>query len=274
MSAERRPPATEPSCELCGDTGWVAVSDEPGAPVRRCECHARGQAQRRLDAALIPPRYQHATLGNFDPLNATLEAAKVIAEDFVAAYPDVETGLLFEGPAGVGKTHLAMAILRQLITQRGVSGRFVDYRDLLRDIQDSYNPVSETSELEILRPVLNADLLLIDELGTRRPTDWVRDTVTQILNDRYRHQRITLITTNYCDDEDPSAPTLADRIGPYARSRLYEMCRVVSMRGQDFRRITGKGTVHGAKDRPFIAAGNARTSAPEAEEKPAHKTTS
>jgi len=274
VSAEELSRASGQSCELCGDTGWVAVSDEPGAAVRRCQCHARGQAQRRLDAALIPPRYQHATLGNFDPLNPTLEAAKLIAEDFVATYPTVETGLLFEGPAGVGKTHLAMAILRQLITQRGVVGRFVDYRDLLRDIQDSYNPVSETSELEILRPILNADVLLIDELGTRRPTDWVRDTVTQILNDRYRHQRITLITTNYCDeDSDSSAPTLSDRIGPYARSRLYEMCRVVSMRGEDFRKITGKGTVQSAKGRPFLARGASQDRPPDVESRRVRKTT-
>lgn len=274
MSTQRGEPAAEPSCEVCGDTGWVAISDEPGAPVRRCDCYTRRQAQRRVDAALIPPRYRHASLGNFDPLNPSLDAAKVIAKDFVASYPDVETGLLFEGPAGVGKTHLAMAILRELITHRGVNGRFVDYRDLLREIQDSYNPVVETSELEILRPVLSADVLLIDELGTRRPTDWVRDTVTQIVNDRYRHQRITLITTNYCDeDSDPSVPTLAERIGPYARSRLYEMCRVVSMRGADFRKITGKGTVHSAKDRPFLSTKDKPTDRPESEGRRAHKTT-
>lgn len=254
MSAEQAPPAAGPTCELCGDTGWVAVSDEPGAPVRRCSCYGQRDARRRLDSALIPPRYRHATLGNFDPLNGTLDAAKVMAEKFVESYPDVETGLLFEGPAGVGKTHLAVAILRELITHRGASGRFVDYRDLLRSIQDSYNPVSETSEMEILRPVLRADVLLLDELGTRRPTSWVRDTVTHILNDRYQRQKLTLITTNYPDDGGASGDaTLEDRIGPYARSRLYEMCRNVPMRGDDFRRI-GRS----ASDRPIAAKDRAR----------------
>lgn len=252
------PPATPAeqaaSCPECDDTGWTTVSDDPGAAVRRCACYAHQGAERRLDTTLIPSRYRGANLRNFDlypSIDGSLEEAKLIAEKFVAAFPDVEAGLLFEGPSGVGKTHLAAGILQALVVDHGVTGRFVDYRDLLRSIQDSYNPVSESSELEILRPVLSADILLLDELGTRRPTAWVRDTVTQILNDRYKHERITLITTNYGDeDADPSVPTLAERIGPYARSRLYEMCRKVSMRGQDFREITGSGNVRGASDRP------------------------
>jgi DNA replication protein DnaC len=248
----------EDGCGECGGSGWVPVSEAPGAAVRRCGCFARREARRRLRDAGIPPRYAGVDLGNFHlykGIDGTLQEAKQIAERFVAAFPVVDAGLLFEGDAGVGKTHLAVAILRHVMTHHGVTGRFVDYRDLLRSIQDSYNPVSEASELQILRPVLRADVLLLDELGTRRPTDWVRDTVTQILNDRYRHRRLTLMTTNYGDDDtDPSASTLADRIGPYARSRLYEMCRLVPMRGKDFRRIAGSGSVRATADKPFIAA--------------------
>lgn len=251
MSTPKPHPSAPPSCDACNDTGWLAVSDEPGAPVRRCDCYARADAQRRLDGALIPPRYQIASLGNFDILpnmDGSLDEAKLIAEKFVGSFPAVDNGLLFEGPQGVGKTHLAVAILRDLLSRFEITGRFVDYRDLLGSIQDSYNPVSEASELEILRPVLHADVLLLDELGTRRPTAWVRDTVTQILNDRYRRQKLTLITTNYGDQEAGGDATLEDRIGPYARSRLYEMCRNVPMRGDDFRK-----TLRSASDRPIAA---------------------
>ena len=241
-------------CPECNGTGWTTVSDDPGSAVRRCSCYAHRDAERRLDTTLIPPRYRSVEFANFffyKGIDGSLEEAKLIAEKFVAAFPEVKAGLLFEGSSGIGKTHLAVAVLRELVTDHGVTGRFVDYRDLLRSIQDSYNPVSETSELEILRPILSADVLLLDEVGTRRPTDWVRDTVTQILNDRYKRERITLITTNYGDDAaDPSVPTLAERIGPYARSRLYEMCRKVTMRGQDFRKDFGSGNVGGATDRP------------------------
>ena len=209
--------------------------------------------RRCIEAARIPPRYQHANLENFDVLpgmDGSLDEAKLVAEKFAASFPEVQSGVLFAGPAGVGKTHLAVAVLKQIIEQHAVKGLFVDYRDLLREIQASYDPVSETSEMEILRPVLGADLLLLDELGTRRPTAWVRDTVTQILNDRYKHEKLTLITTNYRDEaEDPADLTLEDRIGPYARSRLYEMCRNVPMRGSDFRK-----QMRSASDRPLTTS--------------------
>lgn len=250
-------PAPPDSCPSCGDTGWRPVSDEPGAAVRRCECYAAHDARRRLEEARIPRRYRGVKIDNFHlykGIDGSLQEAKLIADKFAAGFPPAKpVGLLFEGSPGVGKTHLAVAILQRLIEEHPISGLFVDYRDLLRSIQDSYNPVSETSELEILRPVLRADVLLLDELGTRRPTEWVRDTVTQILNDRYRNERITLVTTNYADEDSADVPTLADRIGPYARSRIYEMCRTVNMRGDDFRRIAGTGSVSGTARQPATA---------------------
>jgi DNA replication protein DnaC len=246
------PPSTEPSahpdldapasCPQCDDTGWVrSTADDGASTVVRCICFRTSQIARLLESAGIPPRYHHARLENFavtSHMDRSLDEAKVFAQNFVDAFPKVPYGLLFVGPAGVGKTHLASGILHELIEQRGVVGRFADYRDLLRAIQDSYNPVSQTSELQILRPVLDAEVLLLDELGTRRPSNWVLDTVTHILNDRYSTQKLTLITTNFPDE--PAAwsnnQTLTDRVGAYARSRLYEMCRIVPMNGDDFRR--------------------------------------
>jgi DNA replication protein DnaC len=245
------PPSTKPSahrdldattsCPKCDDTGWVSSAADDGATtVVRCACYRTSQIARLLESAGIPPRYQHARLEDFavtSQMDDTLGGAKVTAQNFVEKFPRVAYGLLFVGPAGVGKTHLATGILRELIEKRGVVGRFADYRDLLRAIQDSYNPVSQTSELQILRPVLDAEVLLLDELGTRRPSNWVLDTVTHILNDRYSTQKLTLITTNYPDEPEAwsNNQTLTERIGAYARSRLFEMCQMVPMSGEDFR---------------------------------------
>lgn len=234
------------SCEHCDGSGWI--ENEEGA-VRRCECWLEDRMSRRLSAARIPPRYQHCTLENFDDsypgADRSLPSAKLHCEKFIEAYPQVRHGLLFAGPVGVGKTHLAVAVLRSIVRTSGQRGVFADYRDLLRQIQDSYNPVAETSELQILRPLLNADVLLLDELGARRPTAWVRDTVTHLLNDRYNREKITLITTNYGDESSDEAPGLDERIGERLQSRLFEMCKQVRMTGGDYRRAVKGPSISG-----------------------------
>jgi DNA replication protein DnaC len=173
----------------------------------------------------------------------------MMARNFVAGYP-VSTegrGLLLVGDVGIGKTHLAVAIAQALIVEKGVPCLFCDYRELLKRIQESYNPAVATTELQILTPVFEAEVLILDELGAQKPTDWVWDTVALILNTRYNDKRTTLITTNY-----PNAPTalaratasreetLGDRIGERMRSRLAEMCVEIEMRGKDFRQTVKK----------------------------------
>jgi len=153
------------------------------------------------------------------------------------------------GDAGVGKTHLAVGIAKALIREKGIECVFYDYADLLKQIQDSYNPSVPATELGLLRPVFEAEVLVLDDLGSVRPTEWRWDTVRLILNTRYNDNQSTIITTNYPDrvagaglaiDKDGIKPakyedTLGDRIGDRMRSRLAEMCVRVEMKGDDFR---------------------------------------
>ena len=150
-------------------------------------------------------------------------------------YPAVDRGLLLMGNVGVGKTHLAAAILRGLI-EKGVPCLFYEFGALLKEIQSSYNPVSQTSVSKVLAPVYEAEVLALDELGAVKPTDWARDTMMQIINTRYNDKKLTVFTTNYADARRaPADETLEDRIGVRLRSRLYEMCRTVVIEGEDYR---------------------------------------
>jgi len=164
-------------------------------------------------------------------------------ERFLEKYPQIDVGLLFLGNCGVGKTHLAVALLRQMIAEKGDPGLFYDFRDLLREIQASWNSISQTSELDILRPVLESKVLVLDELGANKPTEWVRDTIAHIINCRYNDKKITIFTSNYLDTpEKQGEESLTDRIGVRLRSRLYEMCREIEIHGMDFRKEFKKGT--------------------------------
>jgi DNA replication protein DnaC len=240
-------------CSICEGSGLHVVERAGGVRVAQpCSCRADRRSTRLLEQARIPRRYAHCTLEEYVPnysgTNASLSAALLQARNFVRAYP-LETagnGLLLTGSIGVGKTHLAVGMLQALIADRGAKGLFFDYRDLLKQVQNSYNRNVDVTELEILRPVFDAEVLVLDELGASKPTDWVWDTVAHILNTRYNDRRTTIITTNYANlaagNGELSGPraavreeTLGDRIGERMRSRLQEMCVVVEMTGEDFR---------------------------------------
>jgi DNA replication protein DnaC len=241
-------------CPLCEGSGLRIVQKDGRQFAETCDCQVQRRATRRVQQAHIPCRYEHCSLDNYETQlpssHRSLAAAHLRARKFVDSYPieTAGTGLLITGSIGVGKTHLAVGILQALVAERGATGLFVDYRDLLKQVQNSYNRQVSATELEILAPVFEAEVLVIDELGASKPTDWVWDTVAHILNTRYNDRRTTIITTNYSnvaplgiDVTNNSTriamreETLGDRIGERMRSRLQEMCVVVEMQGEDFR---------------------------------------
>jgi len=222
-------------CPVCGGSGWEPA--ESGARVRRCGCMDAARVERLLAEAKIPKRYEHCDLDSYGPNDTSQKNAKIYVQRFLDKYPQIDVGLLFLGNCGVGKTHLAVALLKRVIMEKGDGGLFYDFRDLLREIQASWNSVSQTSELEVLRPVLEAKVLVLDELGANKPTEWVRDTIAHIINCRYNDRKLTIFTSNYLDVPGRQGEeSLTDRIGVRLRSRLYEMCKEVEIRGEDFRK--------------------------------------
>jgi DNA replication protein DnaC len=192
-----------------------------------------------IDDAHIPKLYSETTLQTYQPEKGNLSQLRAFnyAHTFVRDYPLVEQGFLFTGSVGVGKTHLAIGILRGLI-EKGISCRFYEYRSLLKEIQNSYNSNTQTSEMSILESLFDYEVIVLDELGAARPSEWVLDTLGLIINERYNEKKLTILTTNYLDGGRQDADeTLADRIGVRLRSRLYQMCRAVVVDGNDYRRL-------------------------------------
>ena len=223
--------------EVCKDCFGTGTKVDPVKGAVACPCRRVDRARRLMTAAHIPRRYEKCSFANFisEP-GTSQERALTQAYTLASEYPAVDRGLIFMGPAGIGKTHLAVSIIRDL-TEKGFASMFCEFGSLLKQIQDSYNPVSKSSELKVLEPVFQADVLVLDELGATIPTDWVRDTMYQIINRRYNDKKLTIFTTNYLDKpRSDKQQVLEDRIGVRLRSRLYEMCKIVVMDGEDYRK--------------------------------------
>ena len=246
VSQKETRPTGLSGCPECNGSGWVHLVKDGVAGVQRCNCFRQARIDRLIANARIPSRYAHCELQSFylrEKLTTkSIELAKLAAETFVEEFPSTTPiGLLLMGPQGVGKTHLAVGIVKALIKRKAVPCLFRAFPELLKEIQMSYSPISQSSELTLLTPVLDTDVLVLDELGSQTPSAWVKDTVSYILNYRYSENKVTLFTTNYLDSDDPMSTrkgafySLRDRIGDQMRSRLYEMCKTVVMAGNDFR---------------------------------------
>ena len=244
-------------CPQCDGTGWKPIEVNGIRRVTPCDCQNLERSDHLLKQARIPPRYEHCELASFairknpetGQENPSLMMATICAQRFVDEYPS-DFGLLFVGPTGVGKTHLAVAVIRELMIRKGVGCLFYDFHELLKTIRDSYNPGTQSTELAVLQPVLDAEVLLLDELAGSNPSDWVKETLHHIINWRYNYKKVTLITTTLVSrdapgrrggrqpsgEEIPDLDYTLNQLGVTLRSRLYEMCKLVEMSSDDFRK--------------------------------------
>ena len=205
------------TCPVCQGSGWQLLEGEGRTAVVRCSCYRDTLTDKLLDAARIPRRYAHCDLDRFVTYgNEKLEAAAREAKSVAERFPIVSKGLFLLGPPGVGKTHLAVATLRQIIGRTRAHGLFYDTRELLRVIRSTFgsDPMNRLTESDVLRPVIDADVLVLDDLGAEKTSEWVEETLNYVVNARYSERRLTLFTSNYDIAEDATDPdSLQVRVG-------------------------------------------------------------
>lgn len=255
----RVPEVRSETCTRCGGAGWVIEAREGREVAVPCRCRRDRLRGLFMQSSRIPARYLECSTENFELVwqperhkRWYLEKARDATRTFIDTWPRVDKGLLFVGDTGTGKTHLAVAALRELIATKSVAGLYANFTELVQALQMTFDGGSRTRE-EIITPVIEAELLVLDELGAAKPTPWVMDLLYYVINARYMQRRITICTSNRRDTGESagedgmlrSEESLADRISLPVRSRLYEMCQVVEIRGDDYRaHVLGRAKEH------------------------------
>lgn len=233
-------------CKHCQGTGWTVKKNKGNEVAVICECQKEDLVLNRGEKANIPLKFLGSELEwgyQPDQNNPSQKRAKSIIEQFIKDYPAVEQGLLLQGSIGLGKTSLLCSIGFELIKKKNIDVYYIDWNDLVREMRSGED--HSTRDFSAINLLINrlimVELLLFDELGGSKVSPWVSDNIYYLFNKRYNNKRITVCATNFYDNPTDGNESLSQRIGERIRSRLYEMTRMVEIKGVDFRQRNLRG---------------------------------
>ena len=239
-------------CTICRDTGYLFERDAQGREqAQKCQCERRRVCVRLYNEAKVPGKYYDALLSSrYQDRNNqdAFHTFKMLAKEFHPGHK----GIVLMGPAGVGKTWLIAAFIRELIFTHGTPMLFRDFFHLLSDLKSGYS--RDIPESDLIDPLVGVEVLVIDELGKGRNTPWEQNILDVIISQRYNARKTTIFTTNYTVDRKKTLiekhrprelaegdsfkevkDTLVDRVGTRIYSRLKEMCDFIPIAGPDRR---------------------------------------
>jgi len=224
---------TCPHC--CGDQ-WISYTEERDhfsyQFTKPCPGLRLDHRIGLFNAAKLPGNLHSATFDGFKTEdNPALRHALDQSRDWArtVAYPAASSrGLSFTGGNGLGKTHLLAAITRTLTMARGMPVMYIDWAELVRQLQSA--PGETKSPAEVLNPYEQVPCLILDELGKTEAREWRIDALESLIEARYSaFMTVTCVSSNFFGNE------LRDRIGPRAFSRLKAMCDPIVLHGEDWR---------------------------------------
>lgn len=240
------------SCPDCQGTGMVVRTVDGDRVASPCRCNSLDRRIQLFNDAHVPGKFTGRWIEDLEETHRSQKEIKYRLLKYRESYRHTEPGFLLWGEPGVAKTHLLCGLIGYLTLERGISCRFIEFMRLIMDLKRAYSKGEWDSA--VIAPLLSTEVLVIDELGKGRNSDFELDILDQLISSRYNAQRTIHCTSNYNPDGaaggrrpadltggleaaiyGQAAVGLRERVGDRIFSRLHEMCRFVQIQGTDFR---------------------------------------